>query len=238
MFALVVFVGMTELHRMMDADNVRTQKTLAYVLGLAVWVLSTLQLLAGLDGKYWLLVVPMVAGVFVAELFRAKERPFWNVAATLLIPFYVVVPFVFLQKLAFVSGEYNPILVLSFFALVWVNDTGAYLVGVTMGKRRLFPRISPKKSWEGFVGGVLFAVALSYGLSVWIDQYHSLLWMATGLVVAVTGTLGDLTESMLKRAMEVKDSGSVLPGHGGVLDRFDAFTFAAPLVYVLFEFFK
>ncbi|MFT3740427.1 MAG: phosphatidate cytidylyltransferase [Breznakibacter sp.] len=237
-FSLVVFVGMMELRRMMDADQVRSQKAMVYVLGLSVWTLSTLELLAGIDGRFWLLLVPLVVCVFVIELYRAKERPFWNVASTLLIPFYVVVPFVFLQKLAFVGGDYNPYMVLSFFGMVWVNDTGAYLVGVTMGRHRLFPRISPKKSWEGFVGGVLLTVALSYGLSHWIVGYAPALWLAVGFVVAVFGTLGDLTESMLKRTMDVKDSGTILPGHGGVLDRFDAFTFAAPFVYVLFEIFK
>jgi phosphatidate cytidylyltransferase len=155
-----------------------------------------------------------------------------------MLPIYVVMPFVCLQKLAFSGGDYNPWLVMAFFAMVWVNDTGAYLVGVTIGKRRLFPRISPKKSWEGFIGGVLFTIGLSYGISLYIDGYPMFLWLVAGLVVSVFGTMGDLTESMLKRAMDVKDSGSILPGHGGVLDRFDAVTFAAPLVYVLFEFFK
>jgi phosphatidate cytidylyltransferase len=238
LFGLVVFWGMHELQRMLNVKPVSIQRASGFITGLTIWAISSATSLLGIDNRFWLTLVPIVIGTFIAELYRAKDRPFWNIATTLLLPLYVVVPFVFLQKIAFIEGIYNPYLVLAFFAMVWVNDTGAYLVGVTIGKRRLFPRVSPKKSWEGFIGGVVFTIALSYGISLYIDGYPMLLWLAAGVVVSVFGTLGDLTESMLKRAMDVKDSGSLLPGHGGVLDRFDAVTFAAPLVYVLFEIFK
>jgi phosphatidate cytidylyltransferase len=237
LFLAVITVGMYELNKMLDASPVKIQKATAIFLGLSIYGISSANLIWGVKPDFYLLTIPIVAGIFIYELFRQYERPFWNVGGTLLVPVYCVLPFVFLQKLAFISGEYNANIILSFLFMVWMSDTGAYLVGITMGKRRLFPRISPKKSWEGFIGGIVFTLILAYVLKIFLVDYPVWLMMGMGLIISVTGTLGDLTESMLKRSMEVKDSGTILPGHGGVLDRFDAYTFAAPLVYVLFYFF-
>jgi len=235
-FLVITIAGMMELNKMLDASPVSIQKLPAILLGVAAYALSTISHL-GLGKADWVyLVVILVVAVFIAELYRQKERPFWNIGATLMVPVYCVLPFIFLQKLAFISGEYNALLVLSFLIMVWVSDTGAYLVGITIGKHRLFPRISPKKSWEGFIGGVVFTLILSYFISKYVIDYPLWLVMSMGVIVSVMGMYGDLTESMLKRSMDIKDSGSILPGHGGVLDRFDAFTFAAPLVYLLFYF--
>ena len=124
------------------------------------------------------------------------------------------------------------------FILIWVNDTGAYLVGVNFGKHRLFERISPKKSWEGSIGGGLATLLVAFGCAYFSQELSLILWLAVGLIVAVVGGLGDLVESLFKRSIKVKDSGSMLPGHGGILDRFDAIFIVSPVVYVFLEFVK
>ena len=123
-------------------------------------------------------------------------------------------------------------LLLVLFISVWANDTFAYLWGISIGKRRLLEHISPKKSWEGFFGGLIITVAAAWLLSGWFGLVSSSGWIIIALIIAVAGTYGDLTESMLKRSIGVKDSGSLLPGHGGLLDRFDSTLFAFPLVYL------
>jgi len=174
--------------------------------------------------------------VFVLELYRKKENPLLNLAYTFLGQVYVVLPVSLLNRVAFLPiGEeliynYNHIL-LSLFIFIWANDTGAYLVGMAIGKRRLFERISPKKSWEGFIGGMVFAI-----LSAWVIVYFSpaiklIQWIGLAVLVVIFATFGDLTESLMKRTLNVKDSGNALPGHGGFLDRFDSMLFG---IYALF----
>ncbi|MDX1911562.1 MAG: phosphatidate cytidylyltransferase, partial [Saprospiraceae bacterium] len=127
---------------------------------------------------------------------------------------------------------YYPNRVLGLLLLVWINDVGAYLLGSRWGSTKLLERISPKKTWEGTIGGALFAVAGGYALSYFIPDYSTRQWLALGLCAALGSNLGDLVESMLKRSVGVKDSGTILPGHGGFLDRFDAFIFTVPLYWL------
>ena len=158
---------------------------------------------------------------------------------------YIALPFALLATIPLrgacsAGSPYVPGDMLAIIFLVWANDVGAYLAGSLFGRHRLFERISPKKSWEGFAGGVLCAVAVGwlYGLYAGPgDTAHGLLWSGAGLVVAVAGVLGDLVESMLKRSAGLKDSGNSIPGHGGFLDRFDALILAVPFVYAYFAIF-
>lgn len=155
---------------------------------------------------------------------------------------YVALPFALVNMIAFFRGQFTPILVLSLFVFIWVNDSFAYLVGSLFGRHRLFERVSPKKSWEGFVGGNIFALASAYLMSVLNQPLSNLLvgndgaslelwqWFVFAQIVVVFGTMGDLVESLLKRTLGVKDSGAAIPGHGGWLDRFDSLMFAAPVV--------
>ena len=155
---------------------------------------------------------------------------------------YVALPFALVNMIAFFRGQFTPVLVLSLFVFIWVNDSFAYLTGSLFGRHRLFERVSPKKSWEGFVGGNLFALAVAYLMSVLDQPLSNLLvgndgsslelwqWFVFAQIVVVFGTMGDLVESLLKRTLGVKDSGAAIPGHGGWLDRFDSLIFAAPVV--------
>ena len=171
------------------------------------------------------------AAIFISELFKKSTSPFNNLAYTYLGIMLTIVPFTFFHALAYVNNGFNFHYPMAFLLLLWANDTGAYLVGMGMGRTKLFERHSPKKTWEGFIGGV----AISAGVALIISHYyHDLLWhqwVVIAVIISCIGTLGDLVESMFKRSINVKDSGGILPGHGGLLDRFDGLLLAAPIVY-------
>ncbi|WP_028296460.1 phosphatidate cytidylyltransferase [Olivibacter sitiensis] len=178
-----------------------------------------------------LLAVPFLMLIYLCELYRKSENPFHNIAHTLMGVIYALLPFAFFYSLAYLEGIYNAHYPLAFLIMLWCNDTGAYLVGRSFGKRKLFERHSPKKTWEGFFGGVLISLVSAAIISFYFHELSLIEWGCMALIISVFGTLGDLTESMLKRSFGVKDSGNILPGHGGLLDRFDGLLMAAPLVY-------
>jgi phosphatidate cytidylyltransferase len=179
----------------------------------------------------------------ILELYRKQERPFDSIAHTLFSILYTAVPFSMFPFSAFSHTGmesllshngiiFSPGIVVGFFLLLWANDSGAYLVGVSIGKHRLMQRISPKKSWEGFFGGLFISMAVAWLLSGWLGVVDKMGWMIISIIVSVAGTYGDLAESMLKRSLGVKDSGTIMPGHGGFLDRFDSAVISFPLVYL------
>ncbi len=176
-----------------------------------------------------------VVAVLVIELYRRKENPVNNWAYFLLGQVVIALPFSLLSFILFIES-YNPLILIAVFATIWVNDTGAYLVGMTFGKHRLFERVSPKKSWEGFIGGAVAALASGYVFSLFIPEINLIQWLIFSEIVVVFGTFGDLLESLLKRTVNVKDSGDVIPGHGGLLDRFDSMLLAAPAVFIYLSF--
>ncbi|MDL2142266.1 MULTISPECIES: phosphatidate cytidylyltransferase [Flavobacterium] len=155
---------------------------------------------------------------------------------------YVTLPFLFITKISFGIKDYNPKIIIGLFVLIWTNDTFAYLVGKSMGKHKLFERISPKKTIEGFLGGVVFAAFAGFLISKLYIQPKAdfstksiLIWMIIALIVSIFGTIGDLIESKFKRVAGVKDSGSIMPGHGGVLDRLDSVIFVAPIIFLFYQ---
>ena len=155
---------------------------------------------------------------------------------------YIILPFVFITKISFGIKDYNPKIIIGLFILIWTNDSFAYIVGKSIGKNKLFERISPKKTIEGFVGGILFAVLAGYLISKYyikanpeFSQQSILIWTSIATIVGVFGTIGDLIESKFKRIAGVKDSGKIMPGHGGVLDRLDSVIFVAPIIFLLYQ---
>ena len=172
------------------------------------------------------------------ELYLKKKNPTGNWAYSMLSQLYVALPFALLNVLAFQNSPetgsvtYNPILPLSIFVFIWLSDTGAYCVGSLIGKHRLFERISPKKSWEGSIGGGIFSIASSLGFAHFFPFMPGWQWVGLAIVVVIFGTWGDLTESLMKRQLGIKDSGNILPGHGGMLDRFDSALMAIPAAVV------
>lgn len=148
---------------------------------------------------------------------------------------YILFPFIIITKIPFGISGYNPKIIISIFILIWTNDTFAFIVGKSIGKHKLFERISPKKTIEGFVGGLLFCVLASYFISEYYIEGARYIWIIIAVIVGVFGTIGDLIESKFKRVAGVKDSGTIMPGHGGVLDRLDSIIFVAPIVYLFYQ---
>jgi phosphatidate cytidylyltransferase len=169
--------------------------------------------------------------IFISELYRQKANPLHNWAYFILGQIMVALPFSLLPFILYIDG-YQPILLLALFVTIWVNDTGAYLFGVRFGKHRLFERISPKKSWEGFIGGALTALVAGFIFSRFLTPLNLLEWFVFSEIIVIFATFGDLLESMLKRTVNVKDSGDVIPGHGGILDRFDSLLLATPAIFI------
>ncbi len=179
---------------------------------------------------------PLLFLMFIYELFAAAKRPFENVGMMVMGMVYIGAPFAMLDYIAYQSGEFDWQLVLGILLLTWLSDTGAYVAGSTLGKTKLLPRISPNKTWEGFAGGAILVLVSSWLLGEYLPVIRHRDWIAIAVIVIIFGSLGDLIESMLKRSIFVKDSGKLLPGHGGLLDRFDAFIFLLPFVsaYLIF----
>ena len=176
--------------------------------------------------------------LMVSELYLKKENPLNNWAYAMLSQVYIALPFALLNVLAFQSDEtisttsYQYIFPLSIFAYNWINDTGAYCTGMLFGKHPLFKRISPKKSWEGSIGGAVFCIAASFAFAHFFPFMSIGEWIGLALTIVVFGTWGDLSESLMKRLLGIKDSGTILPGHGGILDRFDSAILAIPAAVV------
>ena len=189
----------------------------------------------------------LIIYLLVSELYLKKKNPLNNWAYAMMSQIYIALSFAMLNVLAYHSigneGElsnyqvqYNPILPLSIFIFTWINDTGAYCTGMLFGKHRLFERISPKKSWEGSIGGGVFSIIAAIVMAHYFPFMPISIWIGLALTVVIFGTLGDLTESLLKRTIGIKDSGNILPGHGGMLDRFDSTLMAVPAA-VVYHFF-
>lgn len=185
-----------------------------------------------------ILGIPLMFLIFVFELFGYAKKPFHHIAYLFTGILYIGLPFSLLHFIAFPFGAYTPKYIISLLLITWINDTAAYLIGLKHGKTPLFPRISPKKTWEGLIGGFSIILILVCILSIANRDLSFMEWTIFALIVSTAGTFGDLIESMLKRSVKVKDSGQLLPGHGGFLDRFDGFLFSIPfavafLYYVL-----
>ena len=185
-----------------------------------------------------ILVITIISSTFlIYYLFLKKEITFLNDRSKLgLLIRYLIFPMTFLILLPIHNGSYNPNLMISLLILIWVNDSFAFFVGKNFGKRKLFVSVSPKKTQEGFLGGFVFSLISAYTISKFNTNFTTLNWLIIALIISVIGTLGDLVESKFKRQANVKDSGAIMPGHGGMLDRLDSLFFAAPFVYLYINF--
>ncbi len=226
------FLGLTLEGNKQKRDRIR--KFLGMILGLTPFILVAalkLNLVNSIEGFILfssLVLFPMIFLTFIYELFTGSIHPFTNIAFILLGMIYIGVPFAMLEFIAFDGKLFHANIVFGLLLLTWTNDTSAYLVGSQIGKTPLFPRISPKKTWEGSIGGVAITFAIAFLLSRFFTELVLHEWMTLAAIVALFGSIGDLVESMLKRSVQIKDSGNLLPGHGGLLDRFDGFIFLIP----------
>ena len=238
---LMLVGGVVELFNLVEKQNLQPQRALGLIACVVLFGLNfalvsdDIQVLYG-GAKYMipllaflLLIIPLM---FICELYRKQANPAANIATSILPLFYVALPLSLLLYMPIIGREtWNPWVLIAYISIVWANDVFAYLFGIAFGRHRLFERLSPKKSWEGFFGGVAGAVAAALVVAHLLGDVP-MAWCGLAVVTVVTAVLGDLAESMFKRAAEVKDSGNLIPGHGGVLDRFDALLLSAPFVFV------
>ncbi len=236
-FLLIVVAGIHEMHRLFSKSETQIDLFTTAFLGIFIFISIYLVQANLFDHSIFLAIIPITAYIFIKELFQQNKAPLINIALSLFTASYVALPFALMNLLAFNNGEYNFHLPLAIFILVWINDTGAYLSGITLGKHKFFERISPKKTWEGTIGGFALTIIASYVLSLLWNEMNTIQWLIFGGITSTMAVLGDLTESMFKRSIGVKDSGTILPGHGGVLDRFDAVLFAIPMAVFYIELF-
>lgn len=193
----------------------------------------------GFLGYPLVLWTALIVGRLVLELYLRTSNPLRDISHSLMSQIYIGLPMGIMVAVAHIL---SPMIVLAVFLLIWINDTGAFIVGSTLGRHRLFERISPKKTWEGFIGGLLFCIGASALFGIYGNDFFGMntlraglgTWLGLGMIVALFGTWGDLVESMIKRNLRIKDSGKLIPGHGGILDRIDSLLLVLPAVAVYF----
>lgn len=238
LFLMITLTAVAEFLKIFRG-RARPILSLTLIISGIVYGVIALQSLDVLIPKHLTLLVIPVLAVFAIELFRKSTTPFLNIAVTFVVLLYVVLPLALLNNLY----EFGIILngasfqfILTFFILIWVNDTGAYLTGLLIGRNRMYPAVSPKKTWEGFVGGAVLALLAGWLSARYIDGFEEVSWVVFTVIIIIFATVGDLVESKLKRNFNVKDSGSILPGHGGILDRFDGVLLSAPVLFLYIKY--
>ncbi len=203
---------------------------LAAGLGVAGFLITFPLLQPFILANIWVLLLLIPFLLLITELFSHSEYPFQNIGLVILSICYVALPVWLLNTIIIHENSYEPFIPLGIILLIWSNDAFAYLVGSAIGKHKIIPRISPGKTWEGSIGGVVCNFIVAYLLTILFGVFSFAEWCVIAALVSIFATLGDWVESMMKRSLNVKDSGTLLPGHGGMLDRFDAFFFAIPFV--------
>ncbi len=238
-FLLLSVLTQWEFYKLTKIDQRLPLTLIGTFIGQLFFVLTFLIEADILPLKYLLTVFPLLAMVFLIKLYKKDDvKPFTNIAYTFLGIIYVAIPFALLNVIAFANGTYSYEIILGILLILWASDTGAYFSGIMLGKKKLFERISPKKTWEGSIGGGVLALIMAYGLSRYFYDLNTIQWLVAAGLIVITGIYGDLIESVFKRSLVIKDSGTALPGHGGFLDRFDSLLLAVPFIVVFIKIFS
>lgn len=237
-FGLFMLAALEETYKLFSRKGDKAQEGYGLFAGSVIFASAYLvsQDITGLE--IYLLVVPMFMGFFLIEIFKKKKKDYRSVSQTIFGLVYVTVPFSmfnFLGASELWQSNIQNYFLLAFFIILWANDTGAYLIGSLIGKHPFAKNISPKKTIEGTAGGIFVATGAAALLSMLSPDVSMLTWVGLGLIISISGTYGDLAESMFKRRAGVKDSGTIMPGHGGALDRFDSFIFAVPAAFTYIQ---
>ena len=228
-FMLICTLTQLEFYKLTGLDGMLPLKSYGTVIGLIIYTITFLVQKGIISYRYYFLIFPLAFGIFLIKLYKKTDKkPFTNIAITFLGVIYVAVPFSLLHIATYSIGGYSYQVVLGMLIILWASDSGAYFAGTMFGRRKLFERISPKKSWEGSIGGTIVALAIAYGVSQVFHDLQLWQWMIAAVLIVVAGTYGDLVESLFKRSMAIKDSGTSIPGHGGFLDRFDGLLLSIP----------
>jgi phosphatidate cytidylyltransferase len=241
-FLAITVLGLWEFYSVTTTGDCKPQKWTGTILGTGWYVFVALVSLNFEPGSglfFGFVFLPILFIPFGFELFRKKEKPMVNVAVTILGLVYISLPISLLNAMNYPGYgsilEHFPAYLLGYFMITWIYDTGAYLVGMNFGKHKFFERISPKKTWEGTIGGFILAGFATYGLYLLSSGISLVDWFSLMLIVIIFGTIGDLAESLFKRSLNLKDSGTLLPGHGGILDRFDTIFLSSTFVFLYFH---
>ena len=230
-FVLVLSVmGQVEFYGLIKEDGDDPLTKWGILNGVLLNLISYFVAKDHLPTKTYLIFFVLLGVIYISELYRKSPNPFENIAYTIVGVFYVAMPFALLHFATFSQGKFSYQIASGIFFLLWASDSGAYFAGKAFGKNKLFPRISPGKTWEGFIGGGVASLAIAVVLSFYFIDLPLWKWACLSVIIVITGTYGDLIESMLKRSLFVKDSSTLIPGHGGILDRFDGLLMAAPFV--------
>jgi len=238
LFFSICVLSQLEFYKLTGLDGMLPLKSTGTFAGAVIYCLSFFIESGMLESKYYLVIFPLIASIFFIKLYKkADKKPFTNIAYTLCGIFYVAVPFALLNVIAFSRGVYSFQIVLGILSLFWASDSGAYFAGVKYGRTQLFARVSPKKSWEGSIGGAITALLTATLLSFFYQDLGAWQWLIVGAIIVVAGTYGDLVESLFKRSIAIKDSGSKLPGHGGFLDRFDGLLISSHFIMLFLKIF-
>ena len=231
-FGTILGMSQMEFYKLSGLDGMLPLKSFGTILGLLIFTLTFLVEKEHLPHEYLYLIFPLVSLTFFIKLYKKTDKkPFTGVAYTYLGIFYVAVPISLLNLAVFsVDAVYHYEILIGCLLILWASDSGAYFAGTRFGKTKLFERVSPKKSWEGFLGGAFSAILVAFVISQYFTVLEDWKWLVIAGIIIIAGTYGDLIESLFKRSIEIKDSGSVLPGHGGFMDRFDGLLLSAPFI--------
>ena len=237
-FLLASTLGQIEFYRLIKKSGGNPQTLTGVIGGILLFTTNFLFVQGSFDNNSLLVYnMPLLFVVFLIELFRKDKNPFFNISYTIIGIIYIALPFSLLNYLMidpryFPTYEFYPHITAGVLFCMWANDSWAYLIGKKFGKTKLFESVSPKKTWKGFLGGIFFCVGFAIIISFIATALSMIDWIVLGLIISIAGTAGDLIESKLKRSLNLKDSGNILPGHGGILDRFDALILAIPFIIV------
>jgi phosphatidate cytidylyltransferase len=234
-FIIVTVISQFELYLMFEKSGYFPQKRYGIFIGLVIYVSTYLVAKGLIPPTSYFIAIFFIISLFIFQLYSKREDHFKCIAFTIFGLVYVVIPLSTLNFIAFAGinqDNYTYEYILAMFLLIWLNDTGAYIFGSIFGKRKLFESISPKKTWEGTIGGFIVSLLTALFISEWFIGLNRLQWLIFAVIVVVFGTYGDLVESHLKRRAGVKDTGTIMPGHGGLLDRFDSTFFVAPMIFL------
>lgn len=234
-----LFLCLLEFQKMYIAAEASIGKTSFILSGILSYFIVLLFLWDVWGIQYLLLIILIIFKIIIGELYRENKYPITSIGIEILGLIYIVLPFSLLNFFFYPEMNYgfpSGSLLIGFFIVIWGNDTFAYLSGMAFGKHKLFERISPKKTWEGTFGGALFSIIAAIVLSLFFKELNAFEWIGFALTIIIFGTFGDLFESLIKRTLGLKDSGNIMPGHGGILDRFDSILMAAPFAYIYIVF--
>lgn len=238
-FVTILGFSQMEFYKLTGLDGMLPLKSFGTFLGVMIFALTFMIEKEQLPHEYLYLIFPMVSLTFFIKLYKKTEKkPFTGVAFTYLGIFYVAVPFSLLNLAVFsVDAVYHFEILIGCLLILWASDTGAYFAGTKFGKTKLFERVSPKKSWEGFLGGAFSAIGVAFIISQYFQVIADWKWLVIAGIIIIAGTYGDLIESLFKRSIAIKDSGNGLPGHGGFMDRFDGLLLSAPFITAFLKIF-